>query len=281
MPLKLERFKHSFFSHLRGGINCASHLALISGSVSRISSIVVGNWLETPLSEPGTLPSRRLVCHSTDVLCSWCKTLFEIWKHPAFLLCGQGNPSFLPLHWDPPRGTDVRIYLKSWCESDKAKFWSGLYPRSSTEATQLNRCNSEKNKKLALSQHCKFKASFYPMFSFCSPTSQWLQFCSGSATMHRAHCGMGTAVWTSWILGLKADQKYPQGQLCKCSGFRSGARVLQSAHYKSCGKCDSVAKCLNWSSSFLEVGFSVCCALLYFQVLILGAWIFIRKLIGN
>lgn len=48
-----------------------------------------------------------------------------------------------------------------------------------------------------------------------------------------------------------------------------------------CGKCDSAEKRLNWSSSLLEVGFSVCCVVLYFQILILGAWIFIRKLLSN
>lgn len=107
--LKLERFQHPFFSHLKGGINFASHLALISGSVSIISSIVVGNWLETSPSRPGTLPSWRSVCHSRGVVCSRYKTLFEIWKHPAVLHCGQDKPSLLPLSWDPPCGTDVRI----------------------------------------------------------------------------------------------------------------------------------------------------------------------------
>lgn len=104
-----EGFSAHFLPHLKGGINFASHLALISGSVTRISSIVVGIWLETSPSRPGTLPSRRSVCHSTAVVCSWCKTPFEIWKHPAFLLCGQDKPSFLPLCWDPPCGTDARV----------------------------------------------------------------------------------------------------------------------------------------------------------------------------
>lgn len=109
VPLKPERFKHPFFSHLKGAKIFASHLALISGSVSRISSTVVRNWLETSPSWPRTLPSRRSVWHSTDFVCSWCKTLFEIWKHPAFLHCGQDKPSFLPLCWDPPCGTDVNV----------------------------------------------------------------------------------------------------------------------------------------------------------------------------
>jgi len=45
----------SIFSHLKGGINFASHLALISGSVrtSRISSSTVRNWLEISLPWPG------------------------------------------------------------------------------------------------------------------------------------------------------------------------------------------------------------------------------------
>lgn len=45
----------SIFSHLKGGINFASHLALISGSVrtSRISSSTVRNWLEISLLWPG------------------------------------------------------------------------------------------------------------------------------------------------------------------------------------------------------------------------------------
>lgn len=83
------------------------------------------------------------------------------------------------------------------------------------------------------------------------------------------------------LLALKADQKYPQGQLSKCSVFSSGARVLQSACYKSSGKCDSVVKCLNWSSSFLEVAFSLSHTLLRFQIIILEAWIFIRKLLSS
>lgn len=125
----LKGLSTHFFSHLRGGINCPSHLALISAGVSRISSTVVRNWLETSLLESGTLPSWRLVCHSTDILCSWCKTLFEIWKLPTFLLCGQDNPSFLPLHWT--HSVELMWEFSSSpgaSQTDKAKFSSGLYP---------------------------------------------------------------------------------------------------------------------------------------------------------
>lgn len=83
------------------------------------------------------------------------------------------------------------------------------------------------------------------------------------------------------LLGLTSDWKNPQGLLCKCLVFSPGARVLQSAHYKSYGKSDSVDKCLNWSRYFLEVVLSVCHERLYFQILILEYWIFINQLVAN
>lgn len=150
-----------------------------------------------------------------------------------------------------------------------------MYPRNSTEAMQLNRCKSEKNRKPALCQRFKSKALFYPVFFLCGPILQdtkGLRFCSGSATAAR-ELQLGPRV----LLGPKADRKISSGQLCKRLVFGSGARVLQSAHYKSCGKSDSEEKCLNWSRSPLEVRFSVCHELLYFQILILGYWIFISR----
>lgn len=109
VPLRLKGFQCPFFSHLKGGINFASHVALISGSVSRISSLVAWSWLESSPLRPGTLPSWRSVCHSTGAMCSWCKTLFDIWKYPTFLHCSQDKPLFLPLHCFPPCETHERI----------------------------------------------------------------------------------------------------------------------------------------------------------------------------
>lgn len=159
-----------------------------------------------------------------------------------------------------------------------------MYPCKSTEATRLNRCKSEKNLKPALSSISNPRFHFNPYFPFAAPFCKTPSDCS-SAQVQPPCTELDAArelqSGPRVLLGSKADRKNPQGQLCKCLVFSSDARVLQSAHYKSCGKSDSVEKCLNWSRSFLEVGFSVCHEPLYFQILIFGYWIFISQLVAN
>lgn len=136
-----------------------------------------------------------------------------------------------------------------------------MHPHDSTGTTHLNRCEPEKDQNPASKNRFKPTALFYPgfSFSFCEMQSH---FCSGSA---RARSSVhGDFRKDLILLGPKAGWKIPQGQRCKCSVFSLGARVLQSAHYKSCGKSDSIEKSLKWSGSFLEAEFWVYHELLYF-----------------
>lgn len=104
--LRFTRFQCPFFSHLKGRINFASHLALISGSVSRISSCsgeLAGN---IPVTARGsTLPEISLPQHRHFVQ----MMQNAVWNMETSNIFDNGQGKFLLLSWDPPCGTGVSV----------------------------------------------------------------------------------------------------------------------------------------------------------------------------
>lgn len=255
----------SIFSHLKGGINFASHLALISGSVrtSRISSSTVRNWLEISLPWPGHYLPRDGFATAQSSHTAYAKHSVKYGNIQHF--CMAAKISLQSCHFagthpvQPTQGSSSCHGMRPQRPSAALRcthttllgqlIWTGV---------SLRRIKTQRLK-IVLNPLHYFTPGFHSVPSFCEMQSH---FCSGSA---RARSSVhGDFRKDLILLGPKAGWKIPQGQRCKCSVFSLGARVLQSAHYKSCGKSDSIEKSLKWSGSFLEAEFWVYHELLYF-----------------